>query len=102
MEFYEDEDGAKLEARAGGEREGEAPEPVVLEREAPAVGMEPEREASVGVEGALRAGTVTFWQMHHEYGFVRPDEPGEPDVWVNVKVLEGFAESIPHLARGER
>jgi cold shock CspA family protein len=85
-------DGSQPVVSAGGEEAREAPAPVVLER-----------EVSAGdAGGSLRPGTVTFWQMHHEYGFVRPDEPGEPDVWVNVKVLEGFAESIPHLARGER
>ena len=90
VEFYEDEDEAKPEASARGA--GDAPAPVAVEREV----------APGGADGPLRAGTVTFWQMHNEYGFIRPDEPGEPDVWVSVKALEGFAESLPHLARGER
>jgi cold shock CspA family protein len=58
--------------------------------------------SSGGAEGTLCAGTVAFWQMHHEYGFIRPDDPGQLDVWVSVAALEGFAESLPHLAKRER
>src|SRR5665213_1470164 len=86
------EDTAKPEAVAERAGDAAAPASVVIERETP----------SGGVDGPLRAGTVTFWQMHNEYGFIRPDEPGEPDVWASVRALEGFAESLPHLAKGER
>jgi cold shock CspA family protein len=62
-----------------------------------------ERDASgEDADGRLRAGEVSFWHAQHEYGFIRPQEPSEQDVWVSVEALEGFAESLPHLAKRER
>jgi cold shock CspA family protein len=88
VEFFEDSEGGQ--APSGGPT-AEVPE------------LDSERRADGGsAVGTLRAGTVTFWHVDHEYGFIRPDAAGEPDVWVSVKALEGFAESIPHLAKGER
>ena len=65
---------------------------VVVEQDAP----------GEDADGRLRAGTVSFWHAQHEYGFIRPQSPGEQDVWVSVEALEGFAESLPHLAKRER
>jgi len=65
---------------------------VVVEQDAP----------SGDAEGQLRAGVVAFWHGQNEYGFIRPDEPGEQDVRVSVEALEGYAEPLPHLAKGER
>jgi cold shock CspA family protein len=66
--------------------------PVVVERDAP-----PGES-----EGVLHGGVVTFWHMQNHYGFIRPDEPGEQDVFASVDALEGFAEPAPHLAKRER
>lgn len=64
----------------------------------------PEQTDSVATsgDGQLRAGVVTFWHLPQGYGFIRPDDPGEPDVWVSEKALSGFAEPLRHLAQGER
>lgn len=86
VEFFEDAEGSQAPA---GDPVAEIP---VIEREV----------APGDADGPLRAGTVEFWHMQNQYGFIRPDDPGEPPVWVDAKALEGFAEALPHLAKGER
>jgi cold shock CspA family protein len=51
----------------------------------------------------LRAGTVMFWHLHRNYGFIRPDDPEESPVWVSDATLDdSFAETFRHLVKGER
>ncbi|MGH2903657.1 MAG: DUF3825 domain-containing protein [Solirubrobacteraceae bacterium] len=100
VEFVEEaEDG---ETGVDAPEDAPAEPPAAVQASPPPAAPAVEREARPDTSGGPpRAGVVAFWHMHHEYGFIRPEDPSEPDVWVNVEALEGFAEPLPHLAKGE-
>jgi cold shock CspA family protein len=50
----------------------------------------------------MRSGTVDRWDLFGADGWVSPDDVGDPAVHVHFTALQGFGESLPHLAFGER
>jgi len=50
----------------------------------------------------MKTGRVTGWNLFRGYGFIGSEESDGAEVHVHFTALEGFDESVPHLASGER
>lgn len=52
-------------------------------------------------QNKLASGRVRYFNLWKGYGFIAPEDPTDPDVWVHVSALEDFPEHVPYLAEGE-